>query len=320
MITKVLKTIEAYQMLSPDSAVVAGVSGGADSMALLHVLQNRRKDWPELKVTAAHVNHCLRGAEADRDEEHVRRYCQREGIPLEVLKIDVREEAAKRKLGLEACGRAVRYEFFRQLAGENGVIATAHTLSDLAETVLLHLTRGTGLKGLCGIPPVRENIVRPLIDCSRREIEDYCREHKILYVTDSTNLEARYSRNKVRLQVLPALKEINPAFEEAVGRMAQSLREDDGCLCEEARELLGRAALEKDGWSCSVLSRGRKPVRIRAIRLLQGASRPEARHLEEIDRIILASQGGVSVPGGLDFHANRGVLRTVPHKKRKIPQ
>ena len=111
MITKVLKTIEAYQMLSPDSAVVAGVSGGADSMALLHVLQNRRKDWPELKVTAAHVNHCLRGAEADRDEEHVRRYCQREGIPLEVLKIDVREEAAKRKLGLEACGRAVRYEF-----------------------------------------------------------------------------------------------------------------------------------------------------------------------------------------------------------------
>lgn len=288
MITKVLKTIEAYQMLSPDSAVVAGVSGGADSMALLHVLQSWRKDWPELKVTAAHVNHCLRGAEADRDEEHVRRYCQREGIPLEVLKIDVREEAAKRKLGLEACGRAVRYEFFRRLAGENGVIATAHTLSDLAETVLLHLTRGTGLKGLCGIPPVRENIVRPLIDCSRREIEDYCREHKIPYVTDSTNLEARYSRNKVRLQVLPALKEINPAFEEAVGRMAQSLREDDGCLCEEARELLGRAALEKGGWSCSVLSRGRKPVRIRAIRLLQGASRPEARHLEEIDRIILA--------------------------------
>ena len=138
-------------------------------MALLHVLQSWRKDWPELKVTAAHVNHCLRGAEADRDEEHVRRYCQREGIPLEVLKIDVREEAAKRKLGLEACGRAVRYEFFRRLAGENGVIATAHTLSDLAETVLLHLTRGTGLKGLCGIPPVRENIVRPLIDCSRRK-------------------------------------------------------------------------------------------------------------------------------------------------------
>ena len=101
MITKVLKTIEAYQMLSPDSAVVAGVSGGADSMALLHVLQSRRKDWPELKVTAAHVNHCLRGAEADRDEEHVRRYCQREGIPLEVLKIDVREEAAKRKTLLD---------------------------------------------------------------------------------------------------------------------------------------------------------------------------------------------------------------------------
>lgn len=320
MITKVLKTIETYRMLSPDSAVVIGVSGGADSMALLHALWSQRKEWPALKVTAAHVNHCLRGEEADRDEEHVRWYCQKEGIPLEVLKIDVRAEAERRKLGLEACGRAVRYEFFQRLAGETGVIATAHTLSDLVETVLLHLTRGTGLKGLCGIPPVRENIVRPLIDCSRREIEDYCREHTISYVTDSTNLETEYARNKVRLQVIPALKEINPALEEAVGRMVQGLREDDGCLWEEARELLSQAALEKGGWSCSVLSQGKKPVRIRAIRLLQGTSRPEARHLEEIDRIVWNGRGGVSVPGELDFHADRGVLKAVPHKKRKIPQ
>lgn len=320
MITKVLKTIEAYQMLSSDAAVVAGVSGGADSMALLHLLWQQRQAWPELKVSAAHVNHCLRGEEANRDEAHVRQYCQKEGIPLEVLRINVREEAEKRGMGLEACGRAVRYEFFRRLAGESGVIATAHTLSDHVETVLLHMTRGTGLKGLCGIPPVRENIVRPLIDCTRREIEDYCRENEIPYVTDSTNLKAEYSRNKIRLQVFPALKEINPALEEAVGRMTQSLREDDGYLWAEARCLLERAALEKGGWSCSVLSQGKKPVRIRALRLLQGESKPEARHLEEIDRMVLAGQGGVSVPGGLDFHVNQGVLRTVPHKKRKIPQ
>ena len=125
--------------------MVVGFSGGADSTALAHWLLGRVEPS---RLVLAHVNHCLRGAEADRDEEHVRRYCQREGIPLEVLKIDVREEAAKRKLGLEACGRAVRYEFFRRLAGENGVIATAHTLSDLAETVLLHLTGEPGSRAV----------------------------------------------------------------------------------------------------------------------------------------------------------------------------
>lgn len=320
MITKVFKTIEDYQMLSPDSRVVVGVSGGGDSMALLHLLWRQRRAWPDLKVTAAHVNHCLRGEESDRDEAHVRAYCQGEGIPLEVLKIDVRAEAQKRKLGLEACGRAVRYEFFQRLAGNDGLIATAHNLSDHVETVLLHLARGAGLKGLCGIPPVRGNIIRPLINCTRQEIEAYCREHEIAYVTDSTNLKTEYARNKIRLQVLPVLKEINPSLEEAVGRMTQSLREDDGYLWAKAHELLARAALEEGGWSCRVLSQEEKPVRIRAIRLLQQGSKPEARHLEEIDRIVLAGQGGVSVPGELDFHANRGVLRTTPHKKRKIPQ
>lgn len=320
MITKALKTIEDYRMLSPVSRVVAGVSGGADSMALLHLLWGLRKTWPELMVTAAHVNHCLRGGESDRDEAHVREYCQKENIPLQVLKIDVRAEAQRRKLGLEACGRAVRYEFFQRLAGDGGLIATAHNSSDQVETVLLHLARGAGLKGLCGIPPARDNIIRPLIGCTRREIEDYCQKNEIPYVTDSTNLKTEYARNKIRLQVLPVLKEINPSLEEAVGRMAQGLREDDDYLWAEAHSLLSRASLEEGGWSCRVLSQGEKPVRVRAIRLLQEGSKPEARHLEEIDRIVLAGQGGVSVPGELDFHASRGVLRTVPHKKRKIPQ
>lgn len=320
MITKVLKTIEDYQMLSPASQVVVGVSGGADSMALLHLLWGRRKFCPALKVTAAHVNHCLRGEESDRDEAHVREYCQKEKIPLDVLKIDARAEAQSRKLGLEACGRAVRYEFFQGLAGNGGLIATAHNLSDHVETVLLHLARGAGLRGLCGIPPVRGNIIRPLIGCTRQEIEAYCRDNEIPYVTDSTNLKTEYSRNKIRLQVLPVLKEINPSLEEAVGRMAQGLREDDDYLWAAARGLLSQASLEEGGWSCRVLSQGEKPVRVRAVRLLQEGSKPEARHLEAIDRIVLAGQGGVSVPGGLDFHAKRGVLRTVPHKKRKIPQ
>ena len=236
-----------------------------------------------------------------------------------MLKIDVREEAAKRKLGLEACGRAVRYEFFRRLAGENGVIATAHTLSDLAETVLLHLTRGTGLKGLCGIPPVRENIVRPLIDCSRREIEDYCREHKIPYVTDSTNLEARYSRNKVRLQVLPGPEGDQSSLRGGRGPYGPgSLREDDGCLCEEARELLGRAALEKGGMELFCSFTGQKAGENPGDPSFAGRFQAGGPGIwRRSTGSYWPARGASACREGLDFHANRGVLRTVPHKKRE---
>lgn len=319
MNTKILNTIESCRMLFPKASVVVGVSGGADSMALLHFLWEQKERWPGLRLTAAHVNHGLRGEEADRDERWVRDFCRHRGIPLEVLRIELREEAEKRKLGLEECGREVRYGFFQRLAGETGRIATAHTLSDSVETVLFNLARGTGLKGLRGIPAIRGNIIRPLIGCTREETEAYCRERQIGFVTDSTNLQEEYSRNKLRLSVIPVLKEINPAVEEAVGKMTESVGQDDDFLWTEAEKLVKEATLE-DGWSCSVLGAAARPVRMRAVRLLRGDSGPEKRHLEEIDRIILAGSGGVSVPGGIDFHARKGVLKVVPHKKRRIPQ
>ncbi len=184
------------------------------------------EDW-DLHLIAAHVNHGLRGEEADRDERFVRDFCERNSIVLQVLHADVIATAREKSQGIEECGREVRYSFFRSLCGPDGRIATAHTLSDSAETVLMNLAKGAGTKGLCGIPPVRGNIVRPLIDITRAEVERYCSCFGLDFVTDSTNLTDGYGRNKLRHHVVPVLQEINPAFECAVERTTQILRCDE---------------------------------------------------------------------------------------------
>lgn len=148
----VADTITEYGMIPPDIRIVVGVSGGADSIALLHYLHTHFPD----SVVAAHVNHCLRGAESERDEQFVRSFCASQGIPLFVCREEVAVLAKERKQSIEDCGRAVRYDFFYSLLkSDTDRIATAHTLSDTAETVLFHLARGSGVKGLAGIPPVR---------------------------------------------------------------------------------------------------------------------------------------------------------------------
>ena len=201
---KIAQTAERFAMLPEGGAVVAGVSGGADSMALLFYLL---KIAPErgISVCAAHLNHGLRGEEAERDEDFVRSYCAAHGVECRVRRADVRAEAARTGQSEETCGRSLRYAFFAELAQERGArIATAHTLSDNVETVLLNLARGTGLSGLCGIPPVRDGIVRPLLFLTRAQTEAYCRENGVPFVTDSTNLTPAYARNPVSYTHLPA--------------------------------------------------------------------------------------------------------------------
>jgi len=212
----VLSVIEKYGMLENCGRVVVGLSGGADSVCLLSVLNSLKEEYG-FSLVAAHINHGIRGAEADRDENSCKALCENLGIPLEILHADIPSLSREQGLGEEECGRRVRYEFFRSLAGENGKIATAHNLNDNAETLLLNLVRGAGSKGACGIPPVRDNIIRPLIETDRKSIEEYCRENGLSYVTDSTNLECEYSRNKVRNKVFPLLCEIN---ENAVGALS----------------------------------------------------------------------------------------------------
>ncbi len=244
MTDKILKTLNEFNMLLPGDSVCVAVSGGADSMCLLHFLFENRKTLG-VTVAAAHVNHCIRGEEADRDENYVRDYCRARGIPLHVKKINIPVMAKREGVSTELCARNKRYEFFSVLPYAK--IATAHTGSDCVETMLMNLSRGTSLHGLCSIPPVRNNIIRPLIGCTRDETESYCRENGIDFVTDSTNLTDDYTRNKFRHSVLGLLKNINVSFEQNAMRCLCSLRQDDDFISAAASDVFTEAYNSADG-------------------------------------------------------------------------
>ena len=240
---KVKNTILKYDMLPQDLRnVTVALSGGADSVALLYSLY-LLKDELNITLSACHINHNLRGEESDGDELFARRLCRRLDIPLYVRNIRVSDYAGKHE-SIELAARRIRYDFFSELGGDR-LIATAHTASDNCETVLINLVRGTALSGLCGIPPKRDNIIRPLIDCTREEIEQFCKENSLEYVTDSTNLSDDYTRNKLRLNVIPLLKKINPSLMASVGRMSQAVALDDKYLDKIASIEKNKA--EKDG-------------------------------------------------------------------------
>lgn len=225
----VLSVIKRYNMLENCDRIVVGLSGGADSVCLLSVLNSLKAEYG-FSLVAAHINHGIRGAEAQRDEESCKRLCESLNVPLEILHADIPTLSKQQGIGEEECGRIVRYDFFRSLAGKRGKIATAHNLNDNAETLLLNLVRGAGSKGACGIPPVRDNIIRPLIETDRESIEKYCEENELQYVTDSTNLECEYSRNKIRIKVLPTLCEINRNAIGALSGFASRMREQEAFL------------------------------------------------------------------------------------------
>ena len=201
-----------------------GLSGGADSMALFHLLY-ANKEKLDIKLVALHVNHGLRN-ESDSEEVFITDYCKKLGVECVVKKLDMGSSAKPQGLSTEMWARKLRYEFFEAEAEKYGAkIATAHSLSDRCETVIFNLCRGTSLKGMCGIPAVRGNIIRPLINCTRTDIETYCTDNNIEYVTDKTNFSEEYSRNKIRLKVVPVLKQINPKTEQLIGDFSQEMEQ-----------------------------------------------------------------------------------------------
>ena len=222
MLNKLLKFVRAYDMITPGDTVICAVSGGADSVALLFALY-LWKDKLECKLEAAHFNHHLRGEESDRDEVFVREFCDRYDIPLHVGGGDVKPG----KKGLEAAARDARYAFLRSLPGK---IATAHTADDNAETVLMHLVRGTGLKGLGAIAPVSGNIIRPMLSVTRQDVEGFLETWCLSYVEDSSNETDAFLRNRIRHHVMPLLKAENPKLAENLSQMALRLREDEDFL------------------------------------------------------------------------------------------
>lgn len=250
---KALCALRQYSLFSQGDRIAVGVSGGADSVALLRFLAALRPQFG-WDLVVCHIHHGLRGAEADRDECFVRALAEQLGLPCAVSRIDAAALALRDHISVEEAGRTARYAFFAQTAGEGGRIATAHTLDDSIETVLMNLVRGTGLRGLCGIPRIRGNIVRPLLDCTRAEVEDYLGALGQPYCTDSTNLTDDYTRNRIRHDIIPRLCALNPNFPGAMARMLPRLAAQQAltdCLAAQSAQQLHAACggLSRQGLS-----------------------------------------------------------------------
>ena len=222
MLNELLAMIRRYDMIRPGDRVVCALSGGADSVALLFGLY-LLKDKLRIQLEAAHFNHQLRGTESDRDEAFAREFCDRYDIPIHVGTAKI----LPGKKGLEAAAREARYAFFDTLPGK---IATAHTADDNAETVLMRLVRGTGLKGLGGIHPVRGRIIRPMLLVTRQQVEDFLAEYCLSHVEDSSNATDDFLRNRIRRHIIPALREENPRLGHNLSAMALRLRLDEAAL------------------------------------------------------------------------------------------
>lgn len=306
---KVLRWCLANALFAPGDTVTAALSGGADSVAMTHLLLSLR-DELGIRVRAAHYNHHLRGAESDRDEAFCRALCRAWGIALICGGGDVAAEARRTGQSIESAARALRYAFLQSVC-EGGKTATAHTADDNLETVLINLTRGTSLRGLCGIPPVRGGIVRPVLCLTRADVERYLANNSLRYMTDSTNLTDDALRNRIRHGIVPRLAAENPLLSEKTLCLTESLRADEVFLRDCAAQLLKQAE-QPDGLAVAVLCGAPRPIRLRALRQALeagGAGRLCAAHLDAADTLLCAPEpaASLSLPG-LTIRREYGLL------------
>lgn len=285
-IDKIKAAIAEYGMTDSVKTVVAALSGGADSVSLLRALKMLENELG-IVVRACHLNHCLRGEESDADERFCADLCRRLDVPLEPARIDISALREKHE-SVEEAARRLRYGFFREVtakAGDKAVLATAHTASDNSETVIFNLTRGTGAAGLCGIPPMRRSegltVIRPLLGCTREDVERFLDALGQGFVTDRSNLCTDYSRNRIRLNVIPELEKINPTLAVGIGRMTRNLRQDNEFLDSLAEKSLDDLR-SGGGWDAAGLSKLPEPVKARAVRmiLINGGIEPSALRIQ----------------------------------------
>lgn len=220
---KVLKTVKKYNMLSKGDRVLIGVSGGADSIALLEFFVSVKEKY-DLDICVAHIEHGIRGEDSVNDAEFVKNYCKKLGVNFYLKTIDAPNLAKKAKMGVEEYSRMARYDFFNTI--ECDKIATAHNLTDNIETLLFRLARGTGLKGACSIPAVRGKIIRPFIEVSSGEIRKWCNDNNIPYRVDCTNSDSAYSRNLIRLEILPLFEKLNANYQDNIENFISDVNED----------------------------------------------------------------------------------------------
>ena len=310
-----------YGMFQPGSTAILAVSGGRDSMALLHWAHAHADAW-NVKLAVGHYHHGMRGEAADADAARVEAWCRDHGIPFHSGRGDVYAEAQQQGLGVEEAGRRLRYAFLESLADRlgAGVIATAHNADDNAETLLLHLVRGTGLQGLTGIPPRRGRLVRPLLITTRAEIDAYVVRCAIPYGDDCTNEDDAYARNRIRHQVTPVLESLNPRYVENAAQAIRMIRRDNDYLNAQAAQLLMIAKTCDGGilMEAKFLADRPWPVASRAVRqmLAQVTGRTEFRqaHLQAVLDLAASADpsGQVSLPYGVTARRlYRDVLITV---------
>lgn len=245
---EVLRTINKYKLIDRDDIIIVGLSGGADSVSLLLCLNSLSKILGIKKLIGVHINHCLRDT-AKRDEEFSKNLCKRLGIEFYSKSVNIKALKEELKVCEEEAGRIARYEFFREIRNKTGAtkIATAHNKNDQTETFLMRMLRGGGTDGLASIKPLREDgIIRPLIDTERSTIEKYLSDRGEKYVTDETNLKPDYLRNKIRLELIPYLKESFGLKESIIADSAEALREDSAYLKKEAEKYINEAKTEKE--------------------------------------------------------------------------
>ena len=297
MLNKVIKAIERYELFKYQSSVTVALSGGADSVCLLYALKELKAKY-NLTISAIHINHQLRGKESDRDEAFTVELCKREEIPLTVKRVDVNALAKQTGQSIELAARQARYKAFNDIDGS--LIATAHTADDNLETEIYNMVRGSGLKGVSGIPPKRDNLIRPLIFCTRQEVEAYLSARGISYVTDSSNLTDDYTRNFLRHNVVPNLKSINPSVADTVAAMSSSLREDEEFLTASAKRIYLLANRE-DFLDAQILRIQPPSIIKRVIALFFEESfslKTDALHLENCKDILLCG-GKTSMNGNI---------------------
>ncbi len=306
MLTRMSQSVLQHQLLQNGDVVVVALSGGADSVALFHLLLQYAKTM-SLTILAAHINHGLRKEESNSEEAFVVHLCKENRVPLFIEHANMTQKPRPKGLGIEAWARELRYSFFRQLATQyNAKIATGHTASDDAETVLFHAIRGSFTAGLRGILPKRGPYIRPLLSFSRQEIRAYCKTQGYAYCLDSSNEDTSYTRNFLRLSVLPQLEEIHPGAQQNLHRLARDMQDLHMFLQSEAQQLLQMArqkAKESEscpgwylpGYDANTLRLAPKPVCKQAFALLAGKNVNRA-YLNSMEAVLQKEQKTAQLP------------------------
>ncbi len=304
-----LNKLKAFLRDYRGQRIVCAVSGGADSMALLWGVY-LLKDKLELDISAAHFNHQLRGAESNRDEAFVRDFCAGYGIDF----VSGSTQVIAGPKGLEAAAREARYAFLKGLPGK---IATAHTADDNAETILMHLVRGTGLKGLGGIAPVNGNLIRPMLDITRAEVLEFLAEYSIPYVEDSSNSGDDFLRNRLRHHVMPLLKQENPSLPQNLSAMAHRLRQDEQALT---------AAAEKqytdDVHQLRVMEPAIRSRVLSKMLLCAGVKEPEGAHIAAMEKLVYSQNPSAraAFPGGVVMARSYETIQAIGESNTLVEQ